>query len=92
MSGFGGKVAIVTGAGSGLGEAIGKALAAKGTKVALYDIRREAAERVAAEIAKAGETSVEPASDRARGPDGTPCDSSLSLTWSAGRTPDRLGR
>jgi NAD(P)-dependent dehydrogenase (short-subunit alcohol dehydrogenase family) len=54
MSGFGGKVAIVTGGGSGLGEAIGKALAAKGAKVVLSDIRREAAERVAAEIAKAG--------------------------------------
>jgi NAD(P)-dependent dehydrogenase (short-subunit alcohol dehydrogenase family) len=56
MSGFGGKVAIVTGGGSGLGEAIGKALAAKGVKVVLSDIRREAAERVAAEIAKAGGT------------------------------------
>ncbi|HXJ68587.1 MAG TPA: SDR family NAD(P)-dependent oxidoreductase, partial [Verrucomicrobiae bacterium] len=56
MSGFGGKVAIVTGGGSGLGEAIGKALAAKGAKVVLSDIRREAAERVAAEIAKAGGT------------------------------------
>ena len=54
MSGFGGKVAIVTGGGSGLGEAIGKALAAKGAKVVISDIRREAAERVAAEIAKAG--------------------------------------
>jgi len=56
MSGFGGKVAIVTGGGSGLGEAIGKALAAKGAKVVLSDIRREAAERVAAEIARAGGT------------------------------------
>src|SRR6185369_3266984 len=56
MSGFGGKVAIVTGGGSGLGEAIGKALAAKGTKVIVSDIRRESAERVAAEIAAAGGT------------------------------------
>ena len=56
MSGFGGKVAIVTGGGSGLGEAIGKALAAKGATVVLSDIRREGAERVAAEIAKAGGT------------------------------------
>jgi len=56
MSGFGGKVAIVTGGGSGLGEAIGKALATKGAKVIVSDIRREGAERVAAEIAKAGGT------------------------------------
>src|SRR5580765_818804 len=56
MSGFAGKVAIVTGGGSGLGEAIGKALAAKGAKVIVSDIRREGAERVAAEIAKAGGT------------------------------------
>jgi NAD(P)-dependent dehydrogenase (short-subunit alcohol dehydrogenase family) len=38
MSGFEGKVAIVTGGGSGLGEAIGMALAAKGAKVVLSDI------------------------------------------------------
>jgi NAD(P)-dependent dehydrogenase (short-subunit alcohol dehydrogenase family) len=56
MRGFGGKVAIVTGGGSGLGEAIGKALAAKGARVVVSDIRRDAAERVAAEIAKAGGT------------------------------------
>jgi len=54
MSGFAGKVAVVTGGGSGLGEAIGKALAARGVKVILTDIKLEAAERVAAEIGKAG--------------------------------------
>ena len=56
MSGFAGKVAIVTGGGSGLGEAIGKALAKRGVKVVLSDIKRDTAERVAAEIAKAGGT------------------------------------
>ena len=39
------RVAIVTGGGSGLGEAIGKALAAKGSKVVLTDIKLEGAER-----------------------------------------------
>jgi NAD(P)-dependent dehydrogenase (short-subunit alcohol dehydrogenase family) len=48
------RVAIVTGGGSGLGEAIGKALAAKGSKVVLTDIKLEAAERVAREIMDAG--------------------------------------
>ena len=56
MAGFAGKVAIVTGGGSGLGEAIGKALAARGARVVLSDIKLEAAERVAREIAKAGGT------------------------------------
>jgi NAD(P)-dependent dehydrogenase (short-subunit alcohol dehydrogenase family) len=56
VAGFDGKVAIVTGGGSGLGEAIGKALAARGVKVVLSDIKLEGAERVRAEIAKAGGT------------------------------------
>jgi NAD(P)-dependent dehydrogenase (short-subunit alcohol dehydrogenase family) len=56
MSDFTGKVAIVTGGGSGLGEAISKALAAKGSRVVVSDINRNGAERVAAEIAKAGGT------------------------------------
>lgn len=51
---FDGKVAIVTGGGSGLGEAIGKALAAKGAKVVLSDLNRKGAERVAEEISAAG--------------------------------------
>src|SRR5690606_26706291 len=53
MAGFTGKVAIVTGGGSGLGEAIGKALAARGVKVVLSDINLEAAQRVATDIERA---------------------------------------
>src|SRR5690606_19774275 len=54
MAGFEGKVAIVTGGGSGLGEAIGKALARRGVEVVISDIRLDAAERVAAEITASG--------------------------------------
>jgi NAD(P)-dependent dehydrogenase (short-subunit alcohol dehydrogenase family) len=54
MTGLNGKVAIVTGGGSGLGEAIGKALATKGVKVILSDINTKGADRVAGEITKAG--------------------------------------
>ena len=56
MADFTGKVALVTGGGSGLGEAISKDLATKGAKVVLTDINLEAAERVAGEIAEAGGT------------------------------------
>jgi NAD(P)-dependent dehydrogenase (short-subunit alcohol dehydrogenase family) len=52
------KVAIVTGGGSGLGEAIGKALAGRGVKVVLSDINLKGAERVAAEINAAGGTAT----------------------------------
>src|SRR5688572_27148890 len=45
MRGLKGKVAIVTGGGSGLGEAIGKALASRGVKVVLSDINLKGAER-----------------------------------------------
>ncbi|MGH7426771.1 MAG: SDR family NAD(P)-dependent oxidoreductase [Candidatus Methylomirabilaceae bacterium] len=51
---FVGKVGIVTGGGSGLGEAIGKAMAAKGSNVVLSDINLAAAQRVAGEIVGAG--------------------------------------
>ena len=49
-----GKVAVVTGAGSGLGEAAAKALAEAGASVAVCGRRAERLERVAAEIRSAG--------------------------------------
>ncbi len=45
-----GQVAIVTGGGSGLGEATARALAERGAKVALLDVGMERAEAVAADI------------------------------------------
>ena len=45
-----GQVAVVTGGGSGLGEATTRALAAKGAKVAVFDVGIEKAEKVAADI------------------------------------------
>jgi NAD(P)-dependent dehydrogenase (short-subunit alcohol dehydrogenase family) len=45
-----GQVAIVTGGGSGLGEATARALATKGAKVALLDVGLTRAEQVAAEL------------------------------------------
>jgi len=45
-----GQVAIVTGGGSGLGEAAARALAARGAKVALLDVGLARAEQVAAEL------------------------------------------
>jgi NAD(P)-dependent dehydrogenase (short-subunit alcohol dehydrogenase family) len=45
-----GKVAIVTGAGSGVGEASARAMAREGASVVVADINASAAERVAAEL------------------------------------------
>lgn len=45
-----GQVAIVTGGGSGLGEATARALAANGAKVAVLDVGMERADKVAANI------------------------------------------
>ncbi len=46
----GGQIAIVTGGGSGLGEATARALAARGARVAVLDVGLERAETVAAAI------------------------------------------
>ena len=42
--------AVVTGGGSGLGESTARALAAKGVKVAIFDVNEEGGKRVASEI------------------------------------------
>ncbi|MBZ2197352.1 SDR family NAD(P)-dependent oxidoreductase [Occultella gossypii] len=51
---FGDRVAIVTGAGSGLGEAIAKELAAGGAAVVVSDLNLDSATRVSEEIVAAG--------------------------------------
>ena len=66
MTGLNGKVAIVTGGGSGLGEAIAKALAREAVKVVLSDINLQGAERVAEEIRGAGGTATAVQQDTAR--------------------------
>ncbi|HUF86479.1 MAG TPA: SDR family oxidoreductase [Thermohalobaculum sp.] len=47
------KVALVTGAGSGFGEGIARSYASEGARVAVVDIRGDAAQRVAGEIGEA---------------------------------------
>ncbi len=54
MGTLGGKIAWVTGAGGGIGEASAKALASSGAHVVLSGRRLEEVERVAAEIVAAG--------------------------------------
>jgi NAD(P)-dependent dehydrogenase (short-subunit alcohol dehydrogenase family) len=67
-----GKVAIVTGAGSGIGRATALLLAAEGASVGVADVRGDAAKDVAKEIDAAGgeaiavQTDVSSASDAAR--------------------------
>lgn len=56
--GFHGKTALVTGAGSGIGEAIALDLAAAGATVIAADLKQEVAQKVADRIAAAGGKAV----------------------------------
>lgn len=58
-----GRVALVTGAGSGIGRATARRLAIEGASVAVVDVRREAAEETSAGIAEAGGRSTALAAD-----------------------------
>ena len=49
-----GRVALITGAGAGLGREIALTFAREGARVAINDIRRDAAERVATEVQSLG--------------------------------------
>jgi 3-oxoacyl-[acyl-carrier protein] reductase len=55
---FDGRVAVVTGAGRGIGEAYAKALAREGAQVVVAELDSEAGERVTKEIEQAGGTAV----------------------------------
>ena len=69
MKGLDGKVAIVTGGGSGIGEAIAIGLASRGVRVVVSDINLQGAERVARAIADAGGTASAVQHDAAKAAD-----------------------
>jgi NAD(P)-dependent dehydrogenase (short-subunit alcohol dehydrogenase family) len=68
MGNLDGLIAIVTGAGAGIGAACARELAKRGATVVVSDINRTAADQVAAEIAAAGGTATASTTD-VRDPD-----------------------
>ena len=53
-----GRVAIVTGAGSGMGEATAKVFASEGVKVVVSDVNFDEVQRVSNEIEESGRESI----------------------------------
>ena len=82
MSALIGGTAVVTGAGSGLGEAMADAFAAEGMRIAALDINREAAESTATRLVAAGTDALGLAVDVA---------DRASLDAAAGAVADRFG-
>ncbi len=67
MGDFEGKVALVTGGGSGIGESCARLLAAGGAKVLVVDTSQESANAVAAELGESARAFVSDVSDPASG-------------------------
>lgn len=63
MGQFGGKTALVTGGGSGIGKAVAKALAAEGAALVVNDVKIEAAQSVVDDIVSQGGIAVAVAGD-----------------------------
>src|SRR5262245_17091404 len=71
MQRLAGRIALVTGAGSGIGRAVVELFAAEGAVVYVTDVDGEAAQAVAGEIGAAGGVAVALTADVSRGQDGT---------------------
>src|SRR5260221_14196763 len=67
MARLDGKVALITGAGTGIGRATARAMAAEGAKVVVAEINAEAGEQTAQIVAQAGGGFIAGPSDRPPG-------------------------